>query len=244
MRIPHILELRPAGLRFSRLTIEPTLRYTRWQPDPSPYGIESRPDQIELLAAFSYSPGSDEHPFGSRIFIGAVLGTNLLGDYNPATQVFTTIPSSTQNVGTSRSGPHSFLVGPTAELYLKSNWSVLSAAIYRPVREHYTNTFTFDGQPRTFSGDVSFVTWQFPVLARYQLPVRFAADRLSPFAEAGPSFRTGGPDTHYGFTAGAGILGQWRWLKITPGIRYTRWQSNPINNRKSNEADLLVGFTF
>ncbi|HEY7210564.1 MAG TPA: outer membrane beta-barrel protein [Bryobacteraceae bacterium] len=60
------------GLRFSRLTIEPTLRYTRWQPDPSPYGIESRPDQIELLAAFSYSPGSDEHPFGSRIFIGAL----------------------------------------------------------------------------------------------------------------------------------------------------------------------------
>lgn len=69
-------------LRLHQINIAPTLRYTRWAQDSRPFGIQSRPDQLEFLVGFSHIAISDRRPFGERFSVGAVLGTNLLGDYN------------------------------------------------------------------------------------------------------------------------------------------------------------------
>ncbi|MGI9073777.1 MAG: hypothetical protein ACR2JB_21235 [Bryobacteraceae bacterium] len=231
-------------LRLRQLNIAPTLRYTRWAGDSSPYGIRSRPDQIELLVGFSHSSGSDARPFGERLSVGAVLGSNLLGDYNATSSTSTDLLSGTQTTFSSRSGRRSFLMGPAVEFRLTGDFSLEADAIYRPVREHYTSTGVSLGQPHTQSGDVSFVTWQFPMVAKYKLPLPFMGNMLRPFVEAGPSFRISGSVTHFGFTAGAGVSAHLGALNIGPAVRYTRWQADPLGQMRANEANLLVGITF
>jgi len=136
------------GIEFQlhRFDIAPTIRYTRWAADANANEIHARPDQIELLVAFSHSSESDRLPFGGRISVGAILGTNLLGDY-PASSSTTTDPlSGFQQTFTSRSGPRSFQIGPTVEFHLTNDISLEAAAIYRPVREYSSSTFYFSGQ--------------------------------------------------------------------------------------------------
>jgi hypothetical protein len=228
-------------LRLRQLNIAPTLRYTRWAGDSSPYGIRSRPDQIELLVAFSRSAGSDARPFGKRLSVGAVLGTNLIGDYNATSSTSTDLLSGTQTTFSSRPGPRSFLIGPEVEFRMTGDFSLEADAIYRPIREHYTSTGVLLGQPRTQSGDISFVTWQLPVIAKYKLPGLFPGNMLRPFVEAGPSFRISGSVTHFGFTAGAGVSAHLGPLNIGPAVRYTRWQADPLTLGKGERSQSASG---
>lgn len=117
-------------------------------------------------------------------------------------------------------------------------------AVYRPIREHYTTTGVLLGKPYAQSGNSPFVTWQFPVLAKYKLPLPLLGYKLRPFVEAGPSFRIPDSVTHFGFTAGAGVSAHLGPVNIAPAVRYTRWQADPFGQIKANEANLLVGFTF
>jgi hypothetical protein len=235
-----------AGFDFKlhQINISPTLRYTRWAEDSHPLRIQSRPDQLELLVGFSHTPGSYAHPFNNRISVGAVLGTNLLGDYDPTSTTVTDLSSGTQTTFASRSGPRSFLVGPAVEVQVRDGLSLEADAVYRPIREHYTNTGTISGQPYIQSGDSSFSSWQFPVLAKYRLPLLLLGDKTRLFVELGPSFRISGPVTHFGLTTGGGVSTRLGPLTIAPAVRYTRWQTDPLGEIKSNEADLLVGLTF
>ncbi len=215
------------GLDFllRQFNIAPSLRYTRWAEDSRPYGISSRSDQIELLVGFSYSSDSDMHPFGRRLFVGAVMGVNLLGDYNSTASTLINAIDGTQTTFLSRSGPRSFLVGPAVEFQATNNLSLEADAVYRPIREHYTESGVILGQPYTRSGDASLSTWQFPVLAKYNLPFSIVGKKLRPFVETGPSFRIGGSVTHFGFTAGAGVSARLGRVNIAPALRYTRWRA-------------------
>jgi hypothetical protein len=89
------------------------------------------------------------------------------------------------------------------------------------------------------------ITWQFPVLARY----KFSLDRLRPFLEGGPSFRTAGNvnssnPSHFGVSAGVGVETQWRTLRIVPRVRYTRWAEDPSYalQTRADQLEFLVGF--
>jgi hypothetical protein len=95
------------------------------------------------------------------------------------------------------------------------------------------------------------VTWEIPVLAKYVLVPR----RFSPFLEAGPPFRATGNlnfsnPSHYGVSLGGGCDHRLKWLKIAPGIRYTRWAADgrprtyPPTLTRQNQVELLVGFSF
>jgi hypothetical protein len=230
------------GLR--QINIESTLRYTRRTPDSRPFGIQSRPDQLELLFKFSHTAISDTRPFGTRFSVGAVLGTNLLGDYNTTSSTARDVLSGTQITFLSRSGPRSFLIGPTFELQASEHFSLELDALYRPVREHNTTTTVFSGQTFSQSGAGSFATWQLPVMLKYDLRLPLLGDQLTPFVEAGPTFRISGSVTHFGFTIGGGVSTHVGRLKIAPAVRYSRWQSDPFGRVKSDEANVLVGFTF
>ncbi|MGH9655322.1 MAG: hypothetical protein ACRD6B_17865 [Bryobacteraceae bacterium] len=186
-----------AGLdfRLSHFDIAPTLRYTRWA-ENSPNELRARPDQIELLVAFSHCSGLDSHPFGKRLSLGVVLGTNLIGDYPSRSSTYVNAATGTKVAFSYRSGSRSFLVGPALEFRLADNFALEADAIYRPIRQYTSSSWIYHGQILPQSGESSFVTWQFPVLAKYALPIRLLG--LRPFVEAGPSFRIGGSVTHYG----------------------------------------------
>jgi hypothetical protein len=115
-------------------------------------------------------------------------------------------------------------------------------------------SFQVDGLYRRlrYPNDPSVVvTWEVPVLAKYVLVPR----RSSPFLEAGPSFRATGNlnfsnPSHYGLSLGGGWEHRLKWLKIAPGIRYTRWAADgpalvyPPTLTRQKQVELLVGFSF
>jgi hypothetical protein len=226
--------------RFRQLNVAPTLRYTRWAEDAHPFGIQSRPDQLELLVGFSHTADSDLHPFGQRLSMGAVMGTNLLGDYNSTMSTEHDVISGNQITFSSSSGPRSFVVGPAVEFRATDDFSLEADAVYRPIREHHIETLNVG----SFSHDSSLITWQFPLLAKYRFRLPLFGNNLRAFFEAGPSFRIGDSATHFGFTAGIGVSAHVGPLSIAPAIRYMRWQADPFGQIKSNETDLVVGFTF
>ena len=105
-----------------------------------------------------------------------------------------------------------------------------------------TTSFTSVARPdldRSFSS--SQITWRFPVLAKYALPLSFHG--WKPFAEIGPSFRIPVAVSRFGLTAGIGASTRLGPITISPAIRYTRWQSD-ASGLKSDEADLVVGARF
>jgi hypothetical protein len=116
--------------------------------------------------------------------------------------------------------------------------------LYRPLG------YTFAGiEPNGTLSSVSpntVVTWEFPVLAKY----RFAFRGVTPFVEAGPSFRTTGNlnsanPSHSGVTAGVGVEMHVHRLNIAPAVRYTRWAEDPPHSVQTipNQLEFLVGFS-
>lgn len=97
-------------------------------------------------------------------------------------------------------------------------------------------------------------SWEFPILAKYRLPVR---GRVVPFAVGGGSFQrndllravqVGPAATATGFVAGAGVEAKSSIIRLVPEIRYTRWRgdfsfrgSNLIHR---NQLEFLVGIEF
>ncbi len=235
-----------AGFYFKlhQINIAPTLRYTRWAQDSHPFGIQSRPDQLEFLIGFSHTAMPDSRPFGGRFSIGVVLGTNFLGDYNTTSSTANDVSSGSKTIFSSRSGPQSFLIGPAVELQMSGHFSLEADAIYRPIREQFTITQLVPGQTALQSGNGSSATWQLPAMVKYSPGLSFWRDQVKPFVEMGPSFRISGSVTHFGFTAGSGVSTHLGPVRMAPAIRYIRWQADPLNEFKSDEANLLVSFIF
>ncbi len=95
---------------------------------------------------------------------------------------------------------------------------------------------------------MTVVTWEFPLSAKYTIPVR----TLRPFIEVGPSFRSSGnlngtAPSSYGGTAGLGVKGRVWKLQVGPALRYTHWASDkPLYapQTKRNQVEVLVGVSF
>ncbi|MDX2178474.1 MAG: hypothetical protein SFV18_02700 [Bryobacteraceae bacterium] len=129
---------------------------------------------------------------------------------------------------TTRSGSRTIIGGPTLGWSFNDRFSLESGAIYRRLN---------------LEGQVPTVTWQFPILARYRLPI----GSVVPFLEAGPSFRTTGnlntQPSHTGFSAGTGFDFQTNGFRFSPTLRYTRWARDCDFGvqSKQDQLEILLG---
>jgi hypothetical protein len=96
----------------------------------------------------------------------------------------------------------------------------------------------------------TFDSWQFPVVGKY----KFRMPRVSPYVEAGPTFRiASSPLSHYlssaGVTAGLGIEATtWR-AHIAPEVRFVHWgndapDATPLYASRRNQAQFLLGLSY
>jgi hypothetical protein len=146
-------------------------------------------------------------------------------------------------VGTVTASTDRWIVGPTVQLGLPFRLSVEVDALYR------SEGFNVSSPGSLFSNSVN--NWQFPFLARYDLH----GGVIRPFVDAGVTYRhlSGATDILHpdgaGFTIGGGISLKLLFLRLSPEIRYTRWNNADVLNstyatQSQNQADFLVGFTF
>jgi hypothetical protein len=157
------------------------------------------------------------------------------------TQVLATVPSEffsfTEAVTTNTSGgARTLLLGPTLEVRLPLGLSVEADALYRQIHLgtlQTTNTLSRVGSV-TFpiTGTSSrFNLWEFPVLAKYRLPVPL----LKPYLEAGPSFRAVSASlaehmSGNGITAGIGVETHVGPMRISREVRFTHWGGDGANS--------------
>lgn len=169
--------------------------------------------------------------FGSVAFCGP-FGVGLKVGV-PATGL---VMSSDHNSGAFASRGGKFVIGPALELRLPYGLGIEVDALYRSVK-----------YPSSSS-------WEFPILAKYRLPVR---RRVVPFAVGGGSFQrndilravqVGPAATTTGFTFGAGVEAKLSLIRLVPEIRYTRWTGDfsfrGANLVHRNQLEFLLGITF
>lgn len=127
--------------------------------------------------------------------------------------------------------------GPVVELNLPAGLGLEFNALYR--RTGYSTSTAYN------SGSI-----EFPVLAKYKFPGTLA--RM--YVDGGFVFRRIGdiPQLLHanskGYVAGLGIRYDLKVLKISPELRYTRWDNEPFQlpSLKSarNQTEFLIGITF
>jgi hypothetical protein len=147
------------------------------------------------------------------------------------------------------STPRRWIAGAIAEVQLPLHFALEADGLY-----HELGITHAEREPNGTLSSVSpaaTVTWEFPVLAKYRFS-RIAV--LTPFVEAGPTFRTAGnissatPSNH-GVAVGAGAeVSLWK-LRVIPQVRYVRWaeEFNTLTIAAvtvPNQIEVLVGITF
>jgi hypothetical protein len=233
------------GLEFHwrSLKIAPTVRYTLWAADKYPdNAAQTGPDQVEILLRLSRGTESIWRPLGRHASLGFTLGTNLTGEISRTTTVYEGLEPGQGGTLMILPGPRSLIAGPTLEVRLPRSFSVEVDALYRRISSASEQSFA-DGTSYRLTH--RYVTWVFPVLAKYRFPIR----GREAFVGLGPSFRlpqTLSNSSPYGATATAGVEFRVRDLKIAPAIRYTHWRPDaPWDDLAvRNHAELLVGFSF
>ena len=214
-------------LPLGRFRIAPTLRYTRWQRESVSPRFDTRPDQLEMLASFAYETESSTRRFaGRKLEVGGLLGLPLTRSFEPL---------ASDGVFRER---FEYLAGLTAQVDIVPRLTLEIDAIYKPLRA--VDELLGSEHPFTV------LTWQFPVLAKYQL----REAQWAPFVTGGPSFRLSGnlngyDPSHVGGTVGVGIekrVGSARW---TSSLRYTRWAADSGRLRTNpNALEGVIGVTF
>jgi hypothetical protein len=181
--------------------------------------------------------------------LGIIGGAGLSDDFQsqdfPATVLAGGSVSSATVYTHTYSRSKDYIVGATMAVGLPAHFSVEIDGLYRAM--NFT-TFTSSVISGGSAPNNTVLTWEFPVLAKYELQTR----QLKPFFELGPSFRISGnlndtlPSSH-GVTAGTGLEKSLRKLRFSAGARYTRWASDstissfqPRTN--PNQVEVLVGW--
>ena len=177
--------------------------------------------------------------FAQNLSVGFVAGTSPTADFQNEFAIGTPGPGFTNY-----STPKRYIVGATLEYRFTPRFSIEADGLYHPLGYTFAGVEP-DGSLNSIS-PATVVTWEFPVLAKYRFPFR----GVSPFIEAGPSFRTAGnlnsaDPSHVGVTGGIGLETRFHDLSIAPAIRYTRWEADPEHVVKtvSNQVEILVAFT-
>jgi hypothetical protein len=177
------------------------------------------------------------------------------------------------SIGSATSESKRYIVGPMLELGLPLGLSVEVDALYQ--RQGYLSSFS--GIAGSSTDRVRANAWEVPVLLKYKLPIPI----LKPYVEAGVAPRLmngasvdsngsyvdiptgavkyahshGIPNwpNSVGTVLGAGVQFGFRSLRLAPEIRYTRWNSTPINesgpygysfHSAQNQVDLLLGVSW
>ena len=153
---------------------------------------------------------------GQQLNIGFIGGTNVTNDVRPGQQTSSgMLPSgeiSTSTYSVRNSGGRRPILGLQLEYTIGRNWALEFDALHRELKSTTTNNFsppfiTPDGRAiSTYAYSRTLTTWEFPLLAKFRLPL--PASRFRPFVTAGPSLRPAGTGTdlsHVGLTAGGGL---------------------------------------
>jgi hypothetical protein len=171
----------------------------------------------------------------------------------------------------SSSANRRYTVGPTVELRLPHGFSLEVEALYEPLGFAEVSV---DAEVIDSYIHASADNWNFPLLAKYRLPL-FRA--VHPYVDVGPSFRTvtgvsatttswniitgqvTGPvhstsdphfsdRSHVGLAVGMGTQFRVGLLRFSPEVRYTRWMADqpgdPFLYSNQNQVDVLLGITF
>jgi len=229
-------------IRVRSLKLAPAVRYGRWADNQLRPALRN---QIDFLVGVSQSSTSTSpSAFGQNLSIGAVVGMGLTDDFHTDVRFFQGIPASK-----SFSQSKSPVIGLVVEFQPRKNLAVEVNGLYRPLHLTDENLISIpeervrEGQEST----VTVLTWEFPILAKYKLPVA----AVKTFVEVGPSFRAtgnlnGNDPSHYGITGGLGAEAHLRKLKISPTVRYTRWEADRWKccGTIPNQVELIVGFAF
>lgn len=213
-----------AELRFGRLSIAPTVRFTHWGNETWPHRPTVR-NQVELLTGIGYdasrlSPGNSPR----RVRFGIVAGVPLTGDFQPPR-----FPQPVFSGTATRTADFRSVAGLMLEARVSDRFAVEVDGLYR--RLHFE------------TGPEVVVTWQIPALVKY----RILAGKVAPFVQGGPSFRlagnlNGNNPSHFGATVGGGLDVLAGRVKLAPGLRYTRWQTR--DRTKPDQAELVVSVSF
>jgi hypothetical protein len=193
---------------------------------------------------------------GQKLSVGVVAGTNITDDVQSGTVTSSggLLPSGQTQTYTNVFAPGARrpIFGLLLEYRLPRNWAVEFDVLHRELKSTETELVSPaiifpDGHSLSILGTVTgtLTPWEFPILAKYRLPV----GRFRPFLTAGPSFRPAGSGTglsHAGVTAGGGVEFQAGGLRIAPTVRYTHWATNdsysPAGSPLPNQVEFLVGF--
>ena len=185
-----------------------------------------------------------------RVSFGFVTGTGLTSSF-PGFHQFTPADAygNPDNLWEFLAGPRGLILGVQLEGRLSDRWSFEANVLSRPLNA-VTRYTEFSGSAITRVQRDEFAAvraWEFPLLLKYRLPA-FGGTRLRPFAAAGPSFRTqenaGATEpSRYGITAGAGFALPLGPFRLSPTLRYTRWQGENIYPRYPTKPDQLEFLT-
>lgn len=189
-----------------------------------------------LLCALALST----HLYAQRIRVGVVGGGDASRDFSEVFQP----PSAFQAGYRQTSSTTGYAVGPSMQIQLRPRLSFEVNALFKPLR-FTESTVLLDGSRRSVS-PATVVTWQFPLLLKYQL----RDSGLSPFFAGGPSFRTAGNlngtnPSSAGVTGGVGLTIPWKAIRIEPTVRYTRWRQDPLGGSpartRPDQVEFLLG---
>jgi hypothetical protein len=140
-----------------------------------------------------------------------------------------------------------FTFGPMVDIFMPGGFGVEINALYKKTGYTLNATGTLPAE----SHDAP--SWEFPLLLKY----RFPGEVLRPYVAGGYVFRHIGDmarldrGSSKGLAVGAGLMFDFKLVKLSPEVRYTRWNndvfegSTPITLRTvKNQAEFLIGFTF
>ena len=221
-----------------------------------------RPGSLLAVASLIIGiAGAPLSAFGQHLSFGIIGGAGLTNDFDNEIIGFFPSPQGglvsvpTRFYSTSKD----YIVGPKVELGLPLHLCLEIDGLYRPL--NFTSAVVEPNGSLNSVSPATVVTWEFPVLAKYRFPLQV----VEPFVDVGPSFRTSGnlngasPSNH-GFTVGGGVEFHLSKLRISPGVRYTRWAADDVHCFAAprskcsldiqqpltirNQAEFLVGFFF
>lgn len=186
--------------------------------------------------------------FGQRTSFGFIGGTNLTRDFPISRSIFLD-PSHPQGLTTFDlfSDTHSFLAGLSVEIYFGKGLSLEGNALHRALE--LKRRFILPDGVTQHDGQLSVSTWEWPILLKYRT-TGYGAVR--PFVEAGPSFRTRhnpapSEPSQVGGTVGAGAEIRAGRFRVSPAIRYTRWQYDgdyPRIATKRDQIEFVTGISY
>jgi hypothetical protein len=137
------------------------------------------------------------------------------------------------------------VVGFVMEIAIPKQLSIEIGALYRPLN---ARDITVLSNGVTRETDFTVLTWEFPLLAKYKLPIL----KSKPFLELGPSLRASGNlnganPSRYGITTGIGMELHQRGIAVAPTLRFTHWAIDSRTNGMAthpNQVELVFGVRF